>query len=477
MKRPKTARENAPIPRDPQPPHDEPPKRKIPEAVRMRMQVDTAADLDTNGQRTTKKLPRQRARYRPYTPPNFECLGPSGTSSIAATQHIGLQEATTTQGGLTTTRIEAQLIGHTSTPLPPHMTKANPHWGQIPEETQMNATTIPFTTTALPKIAHKTSVGLGNMREGLRRRLNDKKAISALLIPFGAGNRFVRDNPKYAEQAAAFLNSLKGAEANQITVVAPSPQFTPPPRARFAMPFAYVATNIPKEVKDLLIEQQTFAFQVDGRKHAFTAIEVPGETPTSWVIANFTGECVTNNPDKMARALEAIINTLFDDTDIAREANKALAEEGIGGSVLERKAIALSTMSLTHIPRKNELGEDSPAWQLAGQPIHNNHKGHRTWLKAIRRLTFELDDMQSISSTADVIGCVWCKAETHSSEYCPFPKIKDWKGPMPNAEEYVRPEPPYKPDAGARKAKDTKKGRKNKENGTKDRARLHKPVE
>ncbi|KAJ8691020.1 hypothetical protein PTI98_010634 [Pleurotus ostreatus] len=305
---------------------------------------------------------------------------------------------------------------------------------------------------------------IGNMREGLKRRLEQTKGITMLIIPFGAGNRFTRENPNYPGQVTAFLQSLRGAGTSQIVVVPPSHQFTPPTRAQFAMPFAYVATNIPPELKRLLERRQTFAFQIDGKKHAFNAVAVPNDAPTSWVIANFAGGSIADNPNEMRSALEAIINTLFEDAYVTREIDKALATKGVGGSVQERKIIALSSLSLTLIQRKNERGENSPIWQLAGRPIHDNHKDHRMWLKTIRRITFELDDMKSLSSTTETVGCVWCKAETHSSESCPFPKLKDWKGPTPDAEEFVRPEPPYRPDAGKRKTKPTGIGKKGKKN-------------
>ncbi|KAF9490620.1 hypothetical protein BDN71DRAFT_1434561 [Pleurotus eryngii] len=78
--------------------------------------------------------------------------------------------------------------------------------------------------------------------------------------------------------------------------------------------------------------------------------------------------------------------------------------------------------------------------------------------------------MRLLSLTAEVVGCVWCKAETHSSKHCPFPKLKDWKGPTPDAEDFVKPEPPHRPDASKRRVKTTKADKKEKEN----RGRLEK---
>ncbi|KAF9490621.1 hypothetical protein BDN71DRAFT_1434562 [Pleurotus eryngii] len=223
----------------------------------------------------------------------------------------------------------------------------------------MTATMIPFTTTALPRIAHKNSTALGNMREGLKKTLESMKDILVLIIPFGAGNRFTRENPRYPEQITAFLKSFKGAGMGQIIVVPPSCQLTPSTRARFAMLYAYVATNVPPELRDL-IRQQMFTFQVDSKKHVFSAIAVPDDAPTSFVIANFTGGNILNDLDKMKGVLEAIINNLFEDTYITRETNKALAEKGVGSSVQERKIIALSMLSLTLIPQRDEQGESTP---------------------------------------------------------------------------------------------------------------------
>lgn len=164
---------------------------------------------------------------------------------------------------------------------------------------------------------------------------------------------------------------------------------------------------------------------------------------------------------EMKKALGAVISDLFDNDGFTREVSKVLTARGIGQSVLERKIIMLSSLSLAFIPRSTDDIEHTPVWQLAGRPLYDNMKDHRQWLKMLRRIAFHIGDMKYLTSTTEIIGCVWCKAETHSSEDCPFPRLEDWKGPIPN-HDFVKPEPHYRPDAGVKQREDKKRAKKEK---------------
>ncbi|KAF4576933.1 hypothetical protein EYR36_004917 [Pleurotus pulmonarius] len=445
-------------------PEGEPLRRKLPQAERDRMQVDDEGGQAAGERRKLKKLPKPKTRYVPCAPPDLSCLDSESPGGIASTQHIMIDAATLEHAPPGVTMVKAKLNGSTSTPLPESLRRNNPHWEMIPSEENSSATTIPFTANPLPRIVYRASTVLGNVKDTVKKKLEEKRDSTVMLIPMGAGNRFTQGNPRYPDQILTFLRTLRGAETSRITIAPPTSQFAPPAKARFALPFAYIAGNVPNDLRETLIHRQTFAFQIDGKKYVFHAVAVPDETPTSWVIANFDGGCVTPDIDEMKEALEAILNTLFNDDIFTRQVNSALSKKNVGNSVLERKVIALSSMSLTYIPRKDEKGGETPVWQLAGRPVHDNPKDHRQWLKTIRRTNFDIGDMKTLTATKDQVGCVWCKAETHSSEGCPFPKLLDWKGPVPDINEFVRPEPPYAPDASRKERKAERKSRKEKEN-------------
>ncbi|KAF7421285.1 hypothetical protein PC9H_011807 [Pleurotus ostreatus] len=441
---------------------DEPTKRKTPKHQRQRMDVDNERESCKNG-RPFKKLPKtkKKPQYVPYAPPFL--LGPqeNTANAVASTEHIILKEMIVNQGPLQTTLIQAQVNGFFSTELPDDLTNENPHWGMIPKQGTPPATTIPYTVVDMPRMVHKHSTLLGNMKAEVKDMLDSRRGTSILILPLGAGNKFVRENDRYAEKVLTFLKSLEFAGGQAVTVAPPTHQFEPPTKARFALPFAYIAGNVPPELRNFLLHRQTFAFKILGKEIAFQAVEPPQDAPRSWVIANYTGGCVSSDIGEMKKALGAIISSLFDDDAFTREVSKALAAKNVGQSVLERKVIMLSFLSLAFIHRSTDEVEHTPVWQLVGRPLYDNMKEHRLWLKKFRRTAFNIGDMKYLTSTQEVIGCVWCKAETHSSEDCPFPRLEDWKDPIPN-HAFVKPEPLYRPEVGAKEREMKKKVKKDK---------------
>ncbi|KAF9491973.1 hypothetical protein BDN71DRAFT_1509877 [Pleurotus eryngii] len=441
---------------------DELTKRKVPTSQKYKMAIND--DTPYKNGRSFKKLPKtkNKVKYIPYTPPFL--LGPQENTAdaVTCTEHIVLKETTVNQGPLQTKLVCAQVNGFFSTALPDDLMSKNPQWELIPKQATPPATAILYMVVDMPKMVDKHSTLLGNVRGEVKAMLDERRDSSILILLLRAGNRFVKDNPHYAEKVLAFVRSLEFAGGQAMTLAPPAHQFEPPAKARFALPFVYIAGNIAPDLRNFLLHRQTFSFRIHGKEMAFQAVEPLKKTPNSWVITNFVGGCVSSDTREMKKALGAIISNLFDDEAFTREVNKALTARGIGKSVLERKIIMLSSFSLAFIHRFTDDMEYTPVWQLAGRPLYNNMKDHHQWLKKMRHTAFDIGDMKYLTSTTEILGCVWCKAETHSSEDCPFPRLEDWKGPIPN-HAFVRPEPLYKPDAGVRQREIRKKARKEKE--------------
>lgn len=105
-----------------------------------------------------------------------------------------------------------------------------------------------------------------------------------------------------------------------------------------------------------------------------------------------------------------------------------LAKQDVGKLTTEWALISLSTFCLTFIPHTIADGTEQPIWQLQGMPVSNNLKDHQTWLRIICRTTFAIEQVLILEPDKDPFGCIWCKAETHSSTKCPLPAMDDWKG-------------------------------------------------
>ena len=322
---------------------------------------------------------------------------------------------------------------------------SNPHYGitQASEKPEQPPTIpIPYTTERFPKLTPSYATLFGNLNEATTKQVRSHPGCYIALIPFGAGQRLTQDNPELAKDLETFLKSLGFPGSNHLQVARPTPSVVPPNRARFAKPFPYLLLNAPEPLCRLLLWQQTFAFQINSKHLAFNAVS-PDVQVESWVILNLSGSFVTPEQLHMINALRTIATTLMTDRAFLSMTNTQLAKRGIGKTATERAMISISTFRLTFIPRTLEDGIEQPIWQLQGMPISRDLKTHLVWLRIIRRTHFMVNNILSLEPDKSPFGCVWCKAETHSSENCPLPNTNDWKGPTP-AHEYLTPDPPVR---------------------------------
>ncbi len=118
--------------------------------------------------------------------------------------------------------------------------------------------------------------------------------------------------------------------------------------------------------------------------------------------------------------------------------------------------MAVSSLTLVFIQRRNAEGGPDPVWQLQGRPMTDDLTEHRKWLRVVRQTKYIIGGTSHLETEKAQVACVWCKLETHVSEYCPFPATVDWKGPAPEAG-YHEPEP-----RDARNPAHTKEGKRGK---------------
>ncbi|KAF8225235.1 hypothetical protein L208DRAFT_1307241 [Tricholoma matsutake] len=279
----------------------------------------------------------------------------------------------------------------------------------------------------------------GNLHEETLRQVQNSPQHYTALIPFGAGSRLTQDHPNLSKDFETFLKSFRFDGSDRLQVTHPTPNLQPDPQTRFSKPFPYLLLHSPEPLHQLLLWQQTFAFQINARCLAFNAVRIDPQA-RSWVIVNFAGPFVSTAHTHMINTLHTITTTLMDDRTFSNVTNNHLAKMGIGATVMERVLISLSTFRLTFIPRTGGDGSKKPIWQLQGMPVSDNLKDHQVWLRIIRRTTFLVDQVVCLEPDKAPFGCIWCKAETHSNENCPLPSVDDWKGPIPDPG-YLTPDP------------------------------------
>ncbi|KAJ8503146.1 hypothetical protein ONZ45_g11117 [Pleurotus djamor] len=98
----------------------------------------------------------------------------------------------------------------------------------------------------------------------------------------------------------------------------------------------------------------------------------------------------------------------------------------------ERLDATFQTFTLYDI----EISEDVHILQLFAEPIANNGQMHSEWIRVItsQRYIIDLTELQVQTKAKKnrlYDSCTFCKDDTHDVARCPFPHIKDWKGPIP----------------------------------------------
>ncbi|KAF4584712.1 hypothetical protein AB1N83_014348 [Pleurotus pulmonarius] len=345
---------------------------------------------------------------------------------------------------------------------PPERKLSNPHWGYRtpidPSGIIKNNPTIPFTKAPMPRYVLSDATIYGNMDGNIAKYVRNTNESLVAAIPFGAGNELYENDPRLLRTVETFLKSISRNEERSLTISPPAAEGKPPYRARFAKPFAMMIQGMSTGLKTALLEFQTFAFRYNETPYALFFVD-PAALTVSWIICNFRGGLVTDDREGMSRALEAIVQRLLDLPMARGTANELLREEGIGRDAEERIHMAISSLSLTFINRRDTHGNHDPVWQLQGRPMTYDLTRHRKWLRVVRQTTYIIGGTARLETEKKMVACVWCKLETHASENCPFPDTRDWKGP-PRGEGFHEPEP--RDARQSPKAKEGKRGKKDK---------------
>lgn len=153
----------------------------------------------------------------------------------------------------------------------------NPHYGTTQAGSRLaqpTAVPIPYTTKQFPKLVLSYATLFGNLHEATVKQLQDHPEQYITIIPFGAGLHLTKNNPEMTRDIVTFLKSLSFPESNHVQVACPMLRITPKIGVCFAKPFPYLLLNLSEPLHCLLLWQQTFAFQLNGRSLTFNAINL-----------------------------------------------------------------------------------------------------------------------------------------------------------------------------------------------------------
>jgi len=160
---------------------------------------------------------------------------------------------------------------------------------------------------------------------------------------------------------ALFTEFIKmlGLDLGDLAIARATPASTP--KTDFDAPWIYILEGGSDALRSLLLWQQTF---VVNPTVAFSV--VPFDLSThSWVIANISGDFVSDDPKKMCRGLGVIKETMWNNRDFRWITNQCLAAAGVTTTPLECAFRVTQSFDLFYVANRTN-GVDAPMWILMG---------------------------------------------------------------------------------------------------------------
>ena len=131
---------------------------------------------------------------------------------------------------------------------------------------------IPYTARGFPRMSPSYATLFGNLYGLMLEQVQKFPEWYIALIPYGAGHHLNQSQPSLSNDLETFLKSFGFPGSDRLHVAHTLPNITPKPGTHFAKPFPYLLLHSPEPLHHLLLWQQTFVFQLNGRRLAFNVI-------------------------------------------------------------------------------------------------------------------------------------------------------------------------------------------------------------
>ncbi|KAL4255511.1 hypothetical protein AB1N83_014248 [Pleurotus pulmonarius] len=321
-------------------------------------------------------------------------------------------------------------------PLPPAYLE-NPHMQfsrrdlapLLPTESR-----IAYTQGYFPRVVKSLDALLAGIDEITAEAIKTQPDKFIALLVYGGGDKIKEENPNLMKDIQTFLQGLAIEGSEKLRVIDP-PKKDGSNRGAYAKPHILLLQYGSPGLRAFILWFQTFAFQIEGRKIAFSAVRFDISV-RPWFITDITGQFVDDDPHMMNIATEVIKQHLSKDTGFRNHVDGCLAKIEKPRSINDRVRDALSTFEIWSMHITDKAKQERVVWQLFAKPIAGDGAEYTEWLRIIKSQRYFIDTaveikLAKLKSTKPYDSCAFCKCETHASEDCPYPKVADWKGPIP----------------------------------------------
>ncbi|KAF4571262.1 hypothetical protein EYR36_008591 [Pleurotus pulmonarius] len=305
------------------------------------------------------------------------------------------------------------------TPRPPQPTQAQP-----PQPTHASQATPPAQPPLTNPHTQSSRSGLPPL-EPTASRIAYTRATYPKVVK--------EENPSLADDIKAFLKGL-AIEGNEGLRIIDPPKQDVNNHGEFSKPHILLLQHASPELRAYILWYKTFAFQVEGRKIAFSALKLDPEM-RSWFIADMIGQAVSEDPAAIHQGLAALKRVLVTDTKFRNHVDACLAKVEPPRPIDERVRDVLDTFEIHSARVTSREKKEVLVWQLFARPVAGNAIEFNEWRERITSHQYFIDEMYEFSPRIKdkrvYDSCAFCKSDTHPEEQCPFPLVADWKGPIP----------------------------------------------
>ncbi|TFY50338.1 hypothetical protein EVJ58_g11090 [Rhodofomes roseus] len=317
---------------------------------------------------------------------------------------------------------------------------------------------IAFTDAVFERLYLPLDSLVDNIREEQQTQIRANPGEFLAVVPFGAGAALFKEKPRLNNAVVGFLKTFrypdaelkdsldetltaiiengsptkveaahrakdnKNPDATGLQLVMPASRRTGTSRDKFARPWAMFLRGGSPRLREYLIYQQTFAIDKD---LAFNVLKIEAKTP-SWVLCNFKGDAVRKDQEEVI--MKAIKEKLWMSDDFRHHATKVLTKARVPGDINAHTVYATSSFTLTFFENTDEKGNAATVVQLRGCPVASTDEELKDYHAIVRTTPYWIDNMILLQRAGEV-SCQLCKAVTHPTYDCPFPKTEGWFGP------------------------------------------------
>lgn len=247
---------------------------------------------------------------------------------------------------------------------------------------------------------------------------------------YGGGDKIKEENPNLMKDIQAFLQGLAIEGSEKLRVIDP-PKKDNSNRGAFTKPHILLLQYGSPALRALILWFQTFAFQIEGRKIAFSAVRFD-ITVRPWFITDITGQFVDDDPYMMNIANEAIKQHLSKDATFRNHVDGCLAKAEKPRSINERVRDALSTFEIWSMRITDKTKQERIVWQLFAKPIAGDGAEYTAWLNIIKKQRYYIDTaveikLAKLKSTKPYDSCAFCNARLTQAKTAPTQRSQTGK--------------------------------------------------